>query len=698
MSNNSKKVEEAIKTLLADVQDMAGKYEGSNHSQELRYFLREIQKELNRRQRAFGTKRLFVVTIGALKAGKSTLINALTGHRASPDGTGAETTKKCSIIMSADDEHPEGITLYRYGKEASPEMDETALRDTCQKATRSLIDYFKEIRDWDENGEFLKRFYPLHENRIDPSCDNLDYILTSSDFSGLQDFRDFMLAEIRIKTDPNDKHSVLSQNVAIIDMPGLDGLLAGVDSNEVNPAGNPINFLPLYSHLFLLVQSSISGLNRTTADKLKEWKAEKKSTPVFLVFNIINSKSEWHTKDSIDDDNKKRQENASKEMEQQQVRCRAFYTVNAAKAWESCHPEIYKDQYWDKEKNITEDQLREESKIEFLIEALRKVFDEQKDRIIQEDAVNGVSNALKKFLENAAELEKNAKDKRIRLNDERVFWEKIMNCFDACNKEYNRASIEASFEKNWEGQANEVKNWVENQKENWKKFPWDDDENGQNIDDKMNKLVKYIQGSTQKAHKEQGFLNVLNNMMKDSFCNDFLNNFRSKLDNLKEDNPQYGDEIDSIKEEIRSFEQWEDSRPKMKDMFSQPDPFVYQKQKKLPRLSLRWIPLYKKRLNKYVKDLIEGFAEYYYGGIATQKKSVLQSFCIKLNPDDDTCLFNQRVNEVRKKLECETGDKIKKINAAFDKYEEIRMLIPDLTDKIKALNEICIDFQNKISI
>ena len=58
--------------------------------------------------------------------------------------------------------------------------------------------------------------------------------------------------------------------------------------------------------------------------------------------------------------------------------------------------EEYKQNWKD---GITSEKLQLDSKINDLIEGLRKDFDEQTDRIIQEDAVNLVNNALKGFIE-----------------------------------------------------------------------------------------------------------------------------------------------------------------------------------------------------------------------------------------------------------------------------------------------------------
>lgn len=691
MSSNSSKVKDAIDTLSGYIQGLVDKYEKNDQAPDLYLFLCEIQKELKRLQRAFNTRRFFVVTIGALKAGKSTLINALTGYKVSPAGTGAETTKKCSIIMSADDEHQEGITLYRYKKTTSRELNDEERRLTCEKATRSLMDYFKGICDWnDDLCDFERKTFPLCGHGLDPSnvLGNLDYILTSSDFSGLQQFRDYMLAEIRIKIEQN-RRSVLSQNVAIIDMPGLDGTLAGVDSDDVNPAGNPVNFLPMYCHLFFLVQSSISGLNRTTASKLKEWQAGKKSTPVYLVFNIINSKSDWCNDQSIKQESEERQKRALAELKQQKVYYRDCYTVNAAKAWESCQREDYEHSW---KPGITDIGLRQASDVEVLIDALQKDFTEQTDRIIQEDAVNGVSNALRTFIERANALKAEANAKRDSLNDERDIWEKIMQCLDDCNNEIKRDNIQSLLGSSWDKIMPEATKKASDAIIEGLKFPWLDDKKDQYA--QVEQLALHVWDSLQRAHVEQGFIGGLNELMKSEFKN-FYGNLNSRLDDLKNDSPQYGACIDFVKGGIRHFSQWTDAGPELQAQYS-PQPLVDRINKE--ELS-GWLskPWFQKTLEKYGIKFIDKFQHDFLQELTTTVKSSMSSFCITSDPHS-ACLFNRKDNAVKVHLETTHKKKKEKLNAEIAQYDEIIKLIPDLVEHINLLEDSCVAFEWAISI
>ncbi len=697
MSDNSSIVSNAINIFSDYIKDLVDN-EAGKYAPEFITFLNERQKELERLERAFNTRRFFVVTIGALKAGKSTLINALTGCRVSPAGTGAETTKKCSIIMSADDAHPEGITLYRYKKMISEEQNNEKRGETCEKATRSLMDYFKGICEWDvQFSDFEKKECTLRGRSLDPSnkLDNLDYVLTSSDFSGLQQFRDFMLAEIRINIDQNGQ-SVLGKDVAIIDMPGLDGTLAGVDSDEVNPVGNPVNYLPKFSHLFLLVQSSISGLNRTTASKLREWQAGKQSTPVYLVFNVINSKSEWYNKDSIDQEVEESQKKAQAELNQQKVYFRDYFTVNAAKAWESCQHNDYKDKW---EKDITAESLQAQSNIEYLFKALQKDFAEQKDRIIKEDAVYGVRNAMKRFKNQLEKLGKESEQNRDRLDKEKKIWNKIIDCLNACNQDINRYSLQAELGQSWDAiEADVADEGFRRAIKEGQRTPW--------LDDKTDKysqimnLAHNIKVCIQKASIEQAFLQSLNDKMKERF-NGFCNSVINRLDEMKDNNSEHGDYIEKIKREIRDLSQWKDAVPELQMYYSEQmkdlDPENRVDKAKLSNRITR--PWFKNTLIKYGDNFKKDFEHDFLKVHSTAIKTEMSSFCISTESNDRNCFFNKRVNAIIDNLISTQKKRNDKISSSIEQHKKTAELISNnISSQIEEINKACNEFERKLSV
>ena len=131
-------------------------------SPEFNEFLLQVEKDFLNCQRKLDAKKYFVACFGALKAGKSTLMNALAEREVSPHGAG-ETTLHCSIILRADEKHPEGITLYR---SKTNNDDEVGNKQRVEK----LFAFFQDSIDKDEiKEEFDDKFYSLSKS---------EYILT----------------------------------------------------------------------------------------------------------------------------------------------------------------------------------------------------------------------------------------------------------------------------------------------------------------------------------------------------------------------------------------------------------------------------------------------------------------------------------------------------------------------------------------
>lgn len=61
--------------------------------------LEQMSREIDRARRQFDSKLFFVVVFGPLKAGKSTLTNALAGECVSPAGFGKETARRASLVV-----------------------------------------------------------------------------------------------------------------------------------------------------------------------------------------------------------------------------------------------------------------------------------------------------------------------------------------------------------------------------------------------------------------------------------------------------------------------------------------------------------------------------------------------------------------------------------------------------------------------
>ena len=269
-------------------------------------------------KRAFKSNKYLVVCLGAAKSGKSTLLNVLTGKEVSPAGPATETTLQCSIILAADATHPEGITLYDVIDKdllaSKNENDKKKLRQSIRRLLECL-NGSREMKDIDGTVWFKRpKTYRLEECRD---------ILTNKNFEVK-----YQLAEIRVNID--DENNILKENVALIDMPGLDGDQAGLDKNSV------IDIIPEFCHHFILVQSSITTLNSVTSkalDRIKD--AHKKDALFDIIFNMFDAKRKWLDPDTILTEQNKYCDSAREEINKKIPKNRGPFKINAAMAWDA---------------------------------------------------------------------------------------------------------------------------------------------------------------------------------------------------------------------------------------------------------------------------------------------------------------------------------------------------------------------------
>lgn len=352
--------------------------------------LLEVKKQFDNCRLQLEAKKYFVACFGALKAGKSTLMNALAEKKVSPAGAG-ETTLRCSIILSADQQHPEGITLYR-----SKMLKAADSEEELNQRIKRLFSYFQGIITKEENeNNFDSMFFPFSK---------LAHILTDTNIDDLQQFRDFEIAEIRINVAAAD--NILKEDVALIDMPGIDGVLAGIDGSQNNKTRKSLlKFIPNNCQHLLWVQSTMSAINETTYRRLDEFKAEKSSTPIFSVLNVVKAKGEWLSPEAQD-----------KEINEASIIYKFdedVFNINAAMAWAAYDfKNIEKSLRTDLV--ITPEYLLDESHIKPLKQALLNSVKNDGKKIIIRDALVQIENAYNKLNDEKSNIQihlKEVKDK-----------------------------------------------------------------------------------------------------------------------------------------------------------------------------------------------------------------------------------------------------------------------------------------------
>ena len=354
-------------------------------SPEFNEFLLQVEKDFLNCQRKLDAKKYFVACFGALKAGKSTLMNALAEREVSPHGAG-ETTLHCSIILRADEKHPEGITLYR---SKTNNDDEVGNKQRVEK----LFAFFQDSIDKDEiKEEFDDKFYSLSKS---------EYILTERQPVDLQDFQDFMIAEIRINVDDD---SILKKDVALIDMPGIDGAIAGGKENYL------LKYVTDNCQHLLWVQSSMSAVNELTLERVTGFSNDKPSAPIFSVYNMVKSKGEWLTPEA---ENKELEDTCKRIVFRFKGDASTFY-INAAMAWAAYSYDNEKDNF---RVNISKDDLLKNSHIMDLKERLVERVNEAKLKTIVCDALDKIDDVEKKLNEEEHGINKHLKEQQDKIQE-----------------------------------------------------------------------------------------------------------------------------------------------------------------------------------------------------------------------------------------------------------------------------------------
>ncbi len=238
--------------------------------------LERVVRNIDRAHRQFDSKLFFVVIFGPLKAGKSTLTNALAGEVVSPAGFGKETTRRPSLVIQA---KQSGIDqFFSTDAEINDVLSQiekdpgTAVpkekKDKAHNAFNRVADVIRGISPQDElQGWIDVVSHPLNEKTLEQ---------TLVEVEGAP--RVPLLTVVRSKGG-----NFLSPGVAIVDMPGLDGARS-------NWRDNPIHeWVVERAEFFFFVQSSIATFNRETVAFLKDIVGQAKKPPVWAIQNLFDA-------------------------------------------------------------------------------------------------------------------------------------------------------------------------------------------------------------------------------------------------------------------------------------------------------------------------------------------------------------------------------------------------------------------------
>lgn len=303
---------------------------------------------LERAKKEFDAKLFFILMFGPLKAGKSTLTNLLAREYVSPTGFGLETTLYPSIILKSDSNN--------YSIDVYEMVDQ---RDDKEELFNKVIDILRGISAMDDCRSRIRKItYPLEKKYIKQQLTEpleVEPLITVLRVPGGQ---------------------LVTEQIALIDMPGLDG----VKSNWIDSVVH--RWILERADFLIFIQSSMSALNKATVDFLKDAYLGSKKPPLWLVQNIIDAKY-WREQEDRDHTTEAQKEEAKKQIKlslglTEDLRSTA---INLGKA--------------DDGMSLPNDVLLSESHFLEFEKNLEEIMSDSRVRIQQENSIKGVSAAIK---------------------------------------------------------------------------------------------------------------------------------------------------------------------------------------------------------------------------------------------------------------------------------------------------------------
>lgn len=366
VSSNSVMNQASKEQIISKLDNILDKYTPDKvyFSSDLGYVL----KQLRRKRKEFDATRFFVLVVGPVKSGKSTLVNIFARKYVSTTAY-KECTALPTIIGKSNGEHLNKIIQY------FPTDDYSS--DEAKKETFDyIVDVIREVEDQDVlNGRVNKKISDLTVENIKS---------TTTLFYDDGDTNDDLVVSLGI-----EGGGFIDDEIMLIDMPGLDGSQKHQDNTLV------YSNMAQRADAVFFVQSTTSAINKASIDFLNTLFKEKKGkVPVWLIHNIHDSQYFL-----IDDEKKKTDIKEQVEIGRKRVREGFGITrfddvvLNLGKIYSVINEsDRIKDEN-QKEINAIYEEYREfEAK---LIETLKKERQKIKDEINIGKAEDAVTSSIK---------------------------------------------------------------------------------------------------------------------------------------------------------------------------------------------------------------------------------------------------------------------------------------------------------------
>ena len=393
-----KAIEDKFNEIKKDIRNLNLSSENDDSFEDYGTLLSEAKEDLY-------AKRYFICVLGSVKTGKSTLINALCQRSDKSviciDGAGKETTKLPSIIKSVSKKEDEGIYFYQFKNPLLDGLSDEQKKSALHAQKKSLSELLSAMiidKDCTKiNGISRSTKYPLNE-------DELKHLTTDTDVGIIQDCPNAFLAEINYYSTDTLSCKDEKTPVAIIDMPGLDGIIAG---KAVNPI---IELIAERCPRLFLVQSSMSTINATGLETFKKLKVKHSNVCVTVIFNKVEAIG-WYSPAEQEKYFNTLSVHVRNDLDTHGIGCDNFISVNLFKAKDSLTP---KDKWNNKDKDKEQAILRKESNIDELINHI-KGLDPDDMKIIR--AKDSIKRLYTNFDEHFDGLKKKLNDQKKEFTD-----------------------------------------------------------------------------------------------------------------------------------------------------------------------------------------------------------------------------------------------------------------------------------------
>ncbi len=423
VNNSTQQANQSTKDHMINKLDfLLKKYENQNFNEELV----SVVKQLRRKRKEFDATRFFVLVVGPVKSGKSTLVNIFARKYVSPTAY-KECTALPTIIGKSDREHLNKIIQYFPTESFSTEK--------AQKETFDyIVDVIREVEDHEVLNERVRKI----STELTP--DKIKEIVTL--YHDEETDKKELVVSIGI-----EGGGFIDDEIMLIDMPGLDGGKKHKDNTLV------YSNMAERADVVFFVQSTTSALNKASIDFLNKLFHEKKGkVPVWLIHNVHDSQYFL-----VEDDKKKADIQEQIEIGQKRVRDGFgidkfdYKLLNLGKIYAAINEP---DRVKPENREEIERTLEEYEKVENeLIETLKKERQEIKDTINigkATDTINESIEIVRKIIHETTNRKQSIKDSIDKMNRLSEKLDKVQIFDTPFLTEYDNLLAKEQIKNSWE--------------------------------------------------------------------------------------------------------------------------------------------------------------------------------------------------------------------------------------------------------